>query len=58
MRQYQYLIIGGGLAGEGAGRGVRELDPLSTVGIVCYSQPERGQTKASLKTAVTFKGGP
>ena len=28
MRQYQYLIIGGGLAGDAAVRGIRELDPI------------------------------
>jgi succinate dehydrogenase/fumarate reductase flavoprotein subunit len=27
MRQYQYLIIGSGLAGDAAARGIRELDP-------------------------------
>lgn len=34
MKHYQYLIIGGGLTGEAAARGIRELDPLGSIGMV------------------------
>lgn len=33
MKHYQYLIIGGGLAGDGAVRGIRELDPDGSIGL-------------------------
>jgi NADPH-dependent 2,4-dienoyl-CoA reductase/sulfur reductase-like enzyme len=31
---YKYLIIGGGLAGDAATRGIRELDPEGTIGMI------------------------
>jgi 3-phenylpropionate/trans-cinnamate dioxygenase ferredoxin reductase subunit len=34
MKHYQYLIIGGGLAGDAAVRGIRELDPAGSVGMI------------------------
>lgn len=34
MRNYKYLIIGGGLAGDGATRGIRELDTESSIGMI------------------------
>ena len=34
MTHYKYLIIGGGLAGDGATRGIRELDPDGSIGMI------------------------
>ena len=33
MKQYKYLIIGGGLAGDGAVRGIRELDKDGSIAV-------------------------
>ena len=34
MKHYKYLIIGGGLAGDAATRGIRELDAKSSIGLI------------------------
>lgn len=34
MKQYRYLIIGGGMTGDAAVRGIRELDPNGTIGLI------------------------
>jgi NADPH-dependent 2,4-dienoyl-CoA reductase/sulfur reductase-like enzyme len=34
MKNYQYLIIGGGLAGDAAVRGIRELDAQGSIGMI------------------------
>lgn len=34
MKQYKYLIIGGGLAGDAAVRGIRELDTKGSIGMI------------------------
>src|SRR5688500_10692478 len=34
MKHYKYLIIGGGLAGDGATRGIRELDAEGSIGMI------------------------
>ena len=34
MKQYKYLIIGGGLAGDGATRGIREVDEDGSIGLI------------------------
>jgi len=34
MTNYQYLIIGGGLTGDAAARGIRELDGAGTIGML------------------------
>ena len=34
MKHYKYLIIGGGLAGDGATRGIRELDTNGSIGLI------------------------
>lgn len=34
MKSYKYLIIGGGLAGDGATRGIRELDAEGSIGMI------------------------
>src|ERR1044071_5477517 len=33
MKHYQYLIVGGGLAGDAAVRGIRELDTQGSIGM-------------------------
>ena len=46
MKHYQYLIIGGGLAGDAAARGIRELDTKGSIGMFStelnppYTRPE------------------
>src|SRR5689334_10644076 len=34
MKHYQYLIVGGGMCADAAARGIRELDPKGTVGLI------------------------
>jgi len=34
MHQYQYLIIGGGMTGDAAARGIRQLDANGTIGMI------------------------
>ena len=34
MKHYKYLIIGGGLAGDGATRGIREMDSEGSIGMI------------------------
>jgi 3-phenylpropionate/trans-cinnamate dioxygenase ferredoxin reductase component len=34
MKHYKYLIIGGGMTGDAAVRGIRELDPEGSVGMI------------------------
>lgn len=34
MKHYKYLIIGGGLAGDGATRGIREMDQDGSIGLI------------------------
>ena len=34
MKHYKYLIIGGGLAGDAATRGIRELDAEGSIGLI------------------------
>jgi NADPH-dependent 2,4-dienoyl-CoA reductase/sulfur reductase-like enzyme len=34
MKHYRYLIIGGGLAGDGATQGIRELDADGSIGLI------------------------
>ncbi len=38
MTHYQYLIIGGGLAGDAATRGIRELDQDGSIGLISQEQ--------------------
>ena len=56
MRQYQYLIIGGGLAGDAAGSGIRELDPIGTVGMVSM-EPDPLYARPGLSKGL-WKGRP
>ncbi len=34
MKHYKYLIIGGGMTGDAAARGIRELDPDGSIGMI------------------------
>ena len=34
MKYYQYLVVGGGLAGDAAVRGIRELDPNGSIAMI------------------------
>ncbi|MDR7433503.1 MAG: FAD-dependent oxidoreductase [Armatimonadota bacterium] len=34
MPHYRYLIVGGGMAGDTAARGIREVDPIGTIGLI------------------------
>ncbi len=34
MKHYKYLIVGGGMTGDAAVRGIRELDPDGTIGLI------------------------
>jgi len=34
MAQYKYLIIGGGMTGDAAAQGIREVDPDGTIGLI------------------------
>jgi 3-phenylpropionate/trans-cinnamate dioxygenase ferredoxin reductase component len=36
MKHYQYLIIGSGMTGDAAARGIRELDPDGSIGMIGY----------------------
>ncbi len=38
MKHYKYLIIGGGLAGDAATRGIRELDADGSIGMISMDQ--------------------
>lgn len=46
MKHFQYLIVGGGLAGDAAVRGIRELDAAGSIGLIGleldppYSRPK------------------
>ncbi|HEY3248153.1 MAG TPA: FAD-dependent oxidoreductase [bacterium] len=60
MPDYQYLIVGGGMAGDAAVRGIREADPSGSVGVLGaepdppYNRPPltkglwKGQQKAEI----------
>ncbi len=34
MKRYKYLIVGGGMTGDAAARGIREIDPNGTIGLI------------------------
>ena len=34
MTRYSYLIVGGGMTADAAVRGIRELEPVSSVGLI------------------------
>ena len=56
MKPYKYLIIGGGLAGDGATRGIRELDTEGSIGILSM-EVDPPYTRPSLSKGL-WKGRP
>ncbi len=56
MKQYQYLIVGGGLTGDGAVRGIRELDPNGSIGMISM-EPDPPYTRPNLSKGL-WKGKP
>ena len=56
MKHYKYLIIGGGLAGDGATRGIRELDAEGTIGMISM-EPDPPYMRPNLSKGL-WKGRP
>ena len=56
MKDYRYLIVGGGLAGDAAVRGIRELDPEGSMGMISM-EPDPPYARPSLSKGL-WKGRP
>ena len=56
MKRYKYLIIGGGLAGDAAVRGIRELDVDGSIGLVSM-EPDPPYMRPNLSKGL-WKGRP
>ena len=56
MTHYKYLIIGGGLAGDAATRGIRELDSEGTIGMISQ-EPDPPYMRPNLSKGL-WKGRP
>src|SRR5215210_4993403 len=56
MKKYQYLMIGGGLAGDAAVRGIRELDANGSIGMLSM-EPDPPYTRPALSKGL-WKGRP
>src|SRR5512134_122313 len=56
MKQYKYLIVGGGLAGDGATRGIRELDTDGSIGMISM-EPDPPYMRPNLSKGL-WKGRP
>jgi 3-phenylpropionate/trans-cinnamate dioxygenase ferredoxin reductase component len=56
MKHYKYLIIGGGLAGDGATRGIRELDTEESIGMISM-EPDPPYMRPNLSKGL-WKGRP
>ena len=56
MKQYKYLIIGGGLAGDAATRGIRELDTEGSIGLISM-EPDPPYMRPNLSKGL-WKGRP
>jgi NADPH-dependent 2,4-dienoyl-CoA reductase/sulfur reductase-like enzyme len=56
MKQYQYLIIGGGLTGDAAVRGIRELDTEGSIGMISM-EPDPPYMRPNLSKGL-WKGRP
>jgi len=54
MKHYKYLIIGGGLAGDAAFRGIRELDAEGSIGMFSM-EPEPPYVRPNLSKGL-WKG--
>lgn len=56
MKRYRYLIIGGGLAGDGATKGIRELDTEGSIGLISM-EPDPPYMRPNLSKGL-WKGRP
>jgi 3-phenylpropionate/trans-cinnamate dioxygenase ferredoxin reductase subunit len=56
MKQYHYLIVGGGLTGDAAVRGIRELDAEGSIGMISM-EPDPPYTRPNLSKGL-WKGRP
>lgn len=56
MKHYKYLIIGGGLAGDAATKGIRELDPQGSIGMISQ-EPDPPYMRPNLSKGL-WKGRP
>ena len=56
MKHYKYLIIGGGLAGDAATRGIRELDTDGSIGLIS-AEPDPPYMRPNLSKGL-WKGRP
>src|SRR6187551_2846919 len=56
MKNYKYLIIGGGLAGDAATKGIRELDMDGTIGMLSM-EPDPPYMRPNLSKGL-WKGRP
>jgi 3-phenylpropionate/trans-cinnamate dioxygenase ferredoxin reductase subunit len=56
VKHYKYLIIGGGLAGDGATKGIRELDAEGSIGVISM-EPDPPYMRPSLSKGL-WKGNP
>src|SRR6266508_1666541 len=56
MKHYKYLIIGGGLAGDGATKGIRELDAAGSIGMISM-EPDPPYMRPNLSKDL-WKGRP
>jgi 3-phenylpropionate/trans-cinnamate dioxygenase ferredoxin reductase component len=56
VKQYKYLIIGGGLAGDGATKGIRELDAEGSIGLISM-EPDPPYMRPNLSKGL-WKGSP
>jgi 3-phenylpropionate/trans-cinnamate dioxygenase ferredoxin reductase subunit len=54
MKQYRYLIVGGGLTGDAAVRGIRELDAKGSIGMISM-EPDPPYTRPTLSKGL-WKG--
>ena len=56
MPHYQYLIVGGGMAGDAAVRGIRQSDPQGSIGLI-GEEPHPPYHRPSLSKGL-WKGKP
>jgi NADPH-dependent 2,4-dienoyl-CoA reductase/sulfur reductase-like enzyme len=56
MKHYKYLIIGGGLAGDAATKGIRELDAEGSIGVISM-EPDPPYMRPNLSKGL-WKGRP
>ncbi|HEY2980020.1 MAG TPA: FAD-dependent oxidoreductase [Anaerolineales bacterium] len=56
MTHYKYLILGGGMAGDAAVRGIHEVDPAGTIGMI-GREPDAPYTRPLLSKGL-WKGKP